>query len=41
MLPVASFTKRFWHILRCSQHNALGFNSGYAANGVNYAKKAL
>ncbi len=41
MLPVASFTKLFWYILRCSQRIALSFNSRNASNGVNYAQKSF
>jgi hypothetical protein len=39
--PVANFINVFWHHLYCYQHIALIFDSGYAARGINYAKKVL
>jgi hypothetical protein len=38
---VANIIKLFRHNLHRYQHIALSFDPGYAANGVNYAKKVL
>jgi hypothetical protein len=35
------FIKLFWCNLCCYWHITLSFNLGYAARGINYAKKVL
>jgi len=37
--PVANFIKLFGHYLQCSQLIAFNYDTGYAANCINYAHK--
>jgi len=41
LTPVASFITLFWHNLCCYQHNALGFELGYNARGINISEKSF
>jgi hypothetical protein len=36
LAPVANFINFFWYNLHHYQYNALSFDSGYTAKGVNY-----